>query len=111
MRGLILGVLGLGVVCLAVWAYSENYATRSAADEVAQLNQDIAKAKARLRVLNAEWAWQNRPERLAELVQMNFEELQLLNLTPNHFGSVDDLPLAGMTLSEQTDVMSRAGGQ
>ena len=110
MKGFILGLLGLGVVGLAVWAYSENYATRSAVDQVADLNRDIANAKARLRILNAEWAWLNRPERLEELSRLNFTELQLLHLTPDHFATIGDLPLRDNGLAQTYDVMHRDGG-
>ena len=94
MKGFLISLLVMCVVALAVWAYSENYTTQRALNQVDQLNRDIASAKARLRVLNAEWAWLNRPERLSELARLNFENLELLHLQPDHFGQIDEIPMA-----------------
>ncbi len=107
MKGVILSLVVAFVMVLAVWAYSENYTTQQSLDEVSALNRDIASAKARLRVLNAEWAWLNRPERLSELARINFEALELLHLNPNHFAKIDDIPMAPAGLQGVTDIMAR----
>ena len=69
-------VLAVGIVLgLAVWAYQQNYATQDALRRIDALNQDISNQRERLDVLRAEWAYLNRPERLRDLAEMNFEPL------------------------------------
>jgi hypothetical protein len=75
----------LVVVC-ATWAYRVNYATQEAFDRVADLHEQIAAEREALAVLQAEWAYLNRPDRLRELVDLNREALGLAELTPDQFG-------------------------
>lgn len=81
-------VAALAVMGLAFWAYRENYATKAALDDVARLEQEIGRAREALSVLNAEWAYLNRPDRLRDLAELNFERLHLMPLRPEQFGSV-----------------------
>jgi hypothetical protein len=76
----------LGVIALAFWAYRENYATQAALAETRDLRQDIRAAHTRLSVLRAEWAYLNRPDRLRDLADINFDRLGLLPLHPRQFG-------------------------
>ena len=80
------------VLGLAVWAYSQNYATQAELKRIDDLNRDIAVQRERLAVLRAEWAYLNRPERLRDLVAMNFDRLRLLPLNQASFGTVRGLP-------------------
>ena len=73
------------VVLCAVWAYRVNYATQDAQDRVADLRAAIAYERETLAVLRAEWAYLNRPDRLAALVRHNAEALGLEPLTPEQF--------------------------
>jgi hypothetical protein len=110
MKNLLLGCLVLAVMGLAFWAYTENYATKGSLDEIAQLNEDIGLALSRLRVLNAEWAYLNRPERLLQLVNANFDDLRLLQLTSDHFARLEQIPYPGPDLgpiTEPIEVMNR----
>jgi hypothetical protein len=73
------------VVLCAVWAYRVNYATQDAQNRVAGLRAAIAHERETLAVLRAEWAYLNRPDRLAVLVDRHAEALGLAPLTPEHF--------------------------
>ena len=75
----------LVVVC-ATWAYRVNYATQEAMDRVADLRAQIAAEREAIAVLNAEWAYLNRPDRLRALVAANAAALGLAELTPDQFG-------------------------
>ena len=92
MRGLLYLMSALMVVGLGFWAYNENYATQDSIREVRDLNRQIGEAHARIRMLNAEWAYLNRPDRLRDLAEINFDALALLPLQPEQFGRVDEIP-------------------
>lgn len=77
------------VVGLAYWAYTENYSTQASVKRVQTLQAQIAKEREAIAVLNAEWAYLNRPDRLRELADMNFERLGLVPLSAQHFGSAE----------------------
>ena len=91
MRGLLYIVTALAVFGLAFWAYRENYATQKVLSETQRLQRQIGSAQVRLSVLRAEWAYQNRPDRLRELAEINFDRLGLLPLRPDQFGHVDEV--------------------
>ena len=76
------------VIGLAYWAYKENYRTQASVRRVSELQYQIARERTSISVLKAEWAYLNRPERLRELAEMNFDDLQLLPLLPEHFADV-----------------------
>ena len=78
MRTLIWLGCVLTVMGLAFWAYRENYRTQEALSEISQIRRDIALMREELGKLNDEWAYLNRPVRLRELVDLNFDRLQLV---------------------------------
>lgn len=85
MRTLLYLVTALVVMVLAFWAYRENYSTQSQIDRMQSVQSQIATLRERLGVLRAEWAYLNRPERLTQLVNLNFDKLRLAPLTPGQF--------------------------
>jgi hypothetical protein len=91
MKSVIYVLTALGVIGLAFWAYRENYATQAVLNQTDRLHAEIRASHARLAVLRAEWAFQNRPDRLRDLAELNFERLQLLPLNPEQFGQVDEV--------------------
>lgn len=91
MRSIAYVLAALAVFGLAFWAYRENYATQRVLGETRQLQRDIGAAQVRLSVLRAEWAYLNRPNRLRELANINFDRLGLLPLRPDQFGRVDEV--------------------
>lgn len=88
MRSLVYLATALCVMGLAFWAYRENYETQSKLAEMKRIQREIASLREGLGVLKAEWAYLNRPDRLRELVNLNFQSLPLLPLAPEQFGSV-----------------------
>jgi len=91
MRSLLFVVTALAVIGLAFWAYHENYKTQSVVTYTEKLQSGITQARARLAVLKAEWAYLNRPDRLRELANINFDSLGLLALAPEQFGRIDQV--------------------
>ena len=107
MRTILYILTTLAVVGLAFWAYRENYATQQALSDADRLHANIRNTHARLAVLRAEWAFQNRPERLRDLADLNFDRLGLLPLHPGQFGQVDQVafpPAPMLPITDPVDV-------
>ncbi len=115
MKSILYALTALSVFGLALWAYQENYRTQQVLKETQSLQGQIGMAQARLAVLNAEWAYLNRPDRLRELADLNFERLSLLPLRAEQFGRADqisygedpDLPIVDpLEIQEVTDIQA-----
>ncbi|MFT7595286.1 MAG: hypothetical protein ACI8R4_002614 [Paracoccaceae bacterium] len=91
MKGVAYVLAALAVFGLAFWAYRENYATQQVLNDTQKLQRDIGSAQVRLGVMKAEWAYLNRPGRLLELTEINFDRLGLLPLRATQFGRVDQV--------------------
>ncbi|MCF7699753.1 cell division protein FtsL [Loktanella sp. M215] len=89
MRAVMYVVAALTVMGLAFWAYQENYRTQQSISQVRHLHAQIGDAHERLGMLRAEWAYLNRPDRLIDLAEINFDRLGLLPLSPEAFGDVE----------------------
>ncbi|MDD9724287.1 cell division protein FtsL [Roseovarius sp. SK2] len=110
MRSFFYVLTAVMVIGLAFWAYRENYETQAAQSRSEAVQQKIADQRQRLRVLNAEWAYLNRPDRLRDLVEINFDQLGLLPFQPYQFGKIDQVsyPTEGeLPISNVIDVMER----
>ena len=111
MRSFIYVLMFLGLLGLGAWAYSENYDMRARGSEVAQLQAEIGTLRDAISTQDAEWAFLNRPDRLWELVNMNFERLLLMPMQPEQLGRatsvaypvLPDLP-AALDLSQSVDI-------
>lgn len=109
MRSFFFAMTAFLVIGLAFWAYHENYETQEALNEAETLQRDISQARQRLRVLNAEWAYLNRPDRLRDLAEINFDKLGLLHLQPSQFGKIDQVaypPEDNLPITNPVDVMN-----
>ncbi|QDC10343.1 cell division protein FtsL [Oceanicola sp. D3] len=91
MRGFFYVISALAVMGLAFWAYHENYQTQKAQKDMAKLRGEIRALYDTRAMLRAEWAYLNRPERLAELAELNFTRLGLLPFGAEQFGRVDQV--------------------
>jgi hypothetical protein len=87
MRGFIYVMAFLAVLGLGAWAYSENYDMRAREAEVSELQNQIGTLRDAITTQKAEWAYLNRPDRLRELVNLNFERLELMPMEPSQLGS------------------------
>ncbi|AHM05707.1 hypothetical protein roselon_03449 [Roseibacterium elongatum DSM 19469] len=92
MRGVLTILAVFAVIGLGYWAYHQTILTQQAIREVDRLQRAIGAEHERLSVLRAEWAYLNRPDRLRELADFNFERLGLMPLAPEQFGDVIEIP-------------------
>ena len=76
------------IITLACWAYQENVKTQMAMKKSEELQAEIGKARAKLAVLKAEWAYLNRPERLIHLTNLGFDQLKLGPIRAENFGDL-----------------------
>ncbi len=114
MRSVAYILAALAVVGLAFWAYRENYATQRVVSETQHLQRQIGEAQVRLSVLRAEWAYLNRPDRLRELAEINFDRLGLLPLRPDQFGRVDEVSypaISSFSIVNPVDVSTMSEGE
>lgn len=91
MRSLLYLCTTLAIIALAAWAYRENHLTQQAMNERRALQREIVALNEALSVQRAEWAWLNRPDRLRELVDVNFARLKLVPITAAHFGEIGQI--------------------
>ncbi len=92
MRNVLILLIGLACAgSAAFWAYHENYKTKAALDDMGKVRAEIATLRETLGVLRAEWAYLNRPDRLQELVNLNFDRLGLVPFEANQFANVAQL--------------------
>ncbi|MBL4874663.1 MAG: cell division protein FtsL [Rhodobacteraceae bacterium] len=92
MRILLL-VLGMFMVMtFATWAYRVNNDTREALGRVAGIQREMQSKREAIAVLDAEWAYLNRPDRLLALSEEHFTKLRLMPLNPDHFSDLAKVP-------------------
>ena len=92
MRVLFCITAGFLVVVLAGWTYLQIYLTRDTVEKVAAVQAQIQEKRAAYARERAEWAFLNRPDRLAALVESNFPDLLLVPITHEHYGGPGRIP-------------------
>ena len=102
LRFLLFGTLIASTFALGLWAYKINYDSRAADQRVKELEKSILAANKQFKILNAEWAHLNRPERLRKLAEYYFFELRLTPINPDDFISFSDVHLGGSSENEST---------
>ncbi len=88
---------GMLVVLAASWTYKVNYQVQDAESRVAQLQRAIDRERSTIAVLDAEWAYLNRPERLRALSETYYSELRLMPIDAMHFANLQDVPRPATT--------------
>jgi hypothetical protein len=100
----------LVAVC-ATWAYRVNYATQEALNRVADLEAEIAREREALAVLDAEWAYLNRPDRLRAFVDANAAALGLVPLDPAQYGETAMVSFPPEPEPEAAELLTAAEGE
>lgn len=85
MRTTVLILCSFSVIAVSVWAYNVNYKARSTINNVKILSSQIKNKKSQIKLLKAEWAFLNRPERLSRLISIHFSELELIPLSHKNY--------------------------
>jgi hypothetical protein len=85
-------LLALMLVGAAV-TYNLKYKAETAANQVARLQSDIAKEKAQLQLLKAEWTMLTQPARLQAVVDVHNNHFLLLPFTPDQLATIDEIPM------------------
>ena len=106
MRPVLAMAMAACVMALALWAYREDDRTRLAIREMQRLEREIGRQGEALAVLDAEWAYLNRPDRLRDLARLNDARLRLAPLTAEAFARLDQVPARPVPLGPLAD----AGG-
>ena len=76
---------------MGLWAYKINYESRAASQRVNDLEKSILSLNKEVKILNAEWAHLNRPDRLRKLTEYYFSELRLTPINPDDLISFSDI--------------------
>ena len=89
----------------ATWAYRVNYETRDVVRNLKALQTEIAKQEDKLIMLEGEWAYLNRPERLSQLTERFFLHLGLMPVSADNFADVEVIRIK--TLNEPSKIKEK----
>ena len=107
LRFLLFGTLIGGTFAMGLWAYKINYDSRAADQRVKMLEKSILSANKQFKILNAEWAHLNRPDRLRKLAEYYFSELRLTPIKPDDFISLSDVYWGQLNENESTALVDK----
>jgi hypothetical protein len=91
-RILNLVLVGAMIIAAAI-TYDLKYNAESAANRVARLQTDVAREKAKIQALKAEWSMLDQPARLQALVEAHADYFKLAPFSPNQMATVGDIPM------------------
>ena len=91
LRFFLFTTLTVATFTLGLWAYKINYDSRAADERVKELEKSILSTSKEIKILNAEWAHLNSPERLRKLLEYYFLELRLTPINPDDFISFSEV--------------------
>ena len=93
-----LNLLGLVLVVAAAWGlFQLKHEVQQLESKLSALDHELIGERESVRVLQAEWSYLNRPERLATLAA---EYLELAPIVSHQLGNVRDVPEAFATASD-----------
>ena len=81
------------LILSAAWAYRVNYETRSIVKNLRALHIEITKEEDKRIMLEGEWAYLNRPERLSSLSELFFSQLRLMPMSAENFAEIDAIKI------------------
>ena len=111
MRYLLYTLLLGCLVFSAAWAYRVNYETRDVLSNLKDLQIEIAKQQDERSMLEGEWSYLNRPERLSLLVERFFSHLMLMPMSAENFAEVDAIKIMmpkKLNLSKDKHILDEA---
>lgn len=87
-------LLVVGVIALSIGLYDVKYRAQRAERQADKLERQIAREKEAIKVLRAEWAHLNEPERLQALAK---RYTGLRPVSPGQIGKFEDVPMPRRT--------------
>ena len=93
MRYGVYGMLLFFLIFSAVWAYQINYDTREVLSRMQVIRAKIAFEEEKLSMLEGEWAYLNRPQRLGALTEKFFNYLELMPISAANYAKVDAIAI------------------
>lgn len=90
MRGIFITVWLLGAAITGMGLYGIAYEVEQMEKDLSALERDIVRERENIHVLEAEWAYLARPERIEDLSRQFLPNMQVLRA--DRIGSYDDIP-------------------
>ena len=94
MRYLLYSFFFCCLILSAAWAYRVNYETRDVVRNLKTLQIEIARQEDKRIMLEGEWAYLNRPERLSWLSEKFFSKLHLMPMSAENFAEIDAIKIS-----------------